>query len=181
MCENIPLPGEFDDDNDFWKHPVYDNWEANRKGIVQHVVNKKDIGFLKKCGYLQITVYDEGIQKYYLKHRFIFECFHGKINNAKLVVDHINNIKTDNRLQNLQLITQSQNMKKEHRKGENRPPIRVRATNINSGESFDYNSINECSRGLDIHFGSICSVLKGITKTATSKIDKNKYKFEKLD
>ena len=60
---------------------------------------------------------DEGIQKYYLKHRFIFECFHGKINNAKLVVDHINNIKTDNRLQNLQLITQSQNMKKEHRKG----------------------------------------------------------------
>ena len=27
--------------------------------------------------------------------------------------------------------------------------------------------------------GSICSVLKGITKTATSKIDKNKYKFEK--
>ena len=91
----------------------------------------------KKSGYILITVYDLGIKKHYLKHRFIFECFHGKINDVKLVVDHINNIKIDNRLENLQLITQSQNQKKEHRKGKNLPPIRVRATNINSGESFD--------------------------------------------
>ena len=148
--------------NDFWKHPVYDNWEANRKGIVRHVENKKDIGFLTKFGYLQINVRDEGIQKYYLKHRFIFECFHGKINNPKLVVDHINNIKTDNQLQNLQLITQSQNLKKEHRKGENLPPIRVRAININSGESFDYKCIvyYECSKTQlkkDINVGKIQS------------------------
>ena len=40
----------------------------------------------------------------------------------KLVVDHINNIKIDNRLENLQCITQSQNQKKEHRKGEKPTP-----------------------------------------------------------
>ena len=112
MCELIPIPNEFNDANDFWTHPIYDRYEANRKGIVRHVENKKDIGCLKKCGYLQITVSDEGIQKSYRKHRFIFECFHGKINDVKLVVDHINNIKIDNRLENLQLITQSQNKKK---------------------------------------------------------------------
>ena len=37
MTENIPIPGEFDDANDFWTHPVYDRWEANREGIVRHV------------------------------------------------------------------------------------------------------------------------------------------------
>ena len=59
MCELIPIPNDFDDDNDFWKHPIYDNWEANRKGIVQHVENKKDIGRLvNNTGYLRITVYD---------------------------------------------------------------------------------------------------------------------------
>ena len=116
-----------------------------------------------------------------MKHIFIFECFHGKINEVKLVVDHKNNIKTDNRLENLQLITQSQNIKKENRKGEKLPPIRVRATNLNSGESSDYDSISKCSKGLDIHIASIRRVLKGITKTATSKIDKNKYYFEKID
>ena len=126
-------------------------------------------------------MYDHGIRKDYQKHRFIFECFHGKINDVKLVVDHINNIKIDNRLENLQLITQSQNNKKEHRKGKNRPPIRVQAINVNSGESFDYDSIYECSKRLHINPGSIRQVLNGITKTATSKLDKNKYKFEKID
>ena len=181
MCELIPIPNEFDDASDFWPHPIYDRWESNRKGNVRNVVNKKDTGSLKKTGYLHISVYDQGIQKDYLKHRFIFECFHGKINDAKLVVDHINNIKTDNRLENLQLITQSQNMKKENRKGKNLPPISVRATNIDSGDSFDYHSIFECSRRLDINNASISCVLNGTTKTATSKLDKNKYKFEKID
>ena len=181
MCELIPLPNEFDDANDFWSHPIYDRWEANRKGIVRHVENKKDIGYLTHKGYLQICVINHGIKKSFQKHRFTFECFHGKINDAKLVVDHINNIKIDNRLENLQSITQSQNMKKEHKKGENLPPIRVQAININSGESFDYDSIKKCSKELDINPRSIRFVLNGIQKTATSKLDKNKYYFKKLE
>ena len=181
MCELIPLPNEFDDANDFWPHPIYDRYEANREGIVRHVKHKKDVGSLTNSGYLLIGVSDQGIIKNYYKHRFIFECFHEKINDVKLVVDHINNIKIDNRLENLQLITQSQNMKKEHRKGKKLPPIRVRAINVNSGESFDYDSIKKCSKGLDIHHGSIRCVLKGIYKTATSKVDKNKYYFKKLE
>ena len=168
--------------NDFCRHPIYDKWEANREGVVRHIENKKDIGSLTNSGYLRITVYDQDIRKKYLKHRFIFECFHGKINDVKLVVDHFNNIKTDNRLQNLQLITQSQNIKKDHRKGKNLPPeIRVRAININTGESSDYDSISKCSKKLDINHGSICHVLNGIQNTATSKLDKNKYTFEKMN
>ena len=78
MCESIPIPNEFDDANDFWSHPIYDRYEANREGIVRHVKNKKDIGRVSNTGYLQINVSDRGIKKNYLKHRFIFECFHGK-------------------------------------------------------------------------------------------------------
>ena len=86
---------------------------------------------------------------------FIYECFHGLITNTKLVVDHINNIKTDNQLNNLQLITHSQNQIKENKKGGNLPPISIRAININTRESSDYFSINECSRKLDINHASI--------------------------
>ena len=168
--------------NDFCRHPIYDKWEANREGVVRHIENKKDVGFLTKRGYLQISVrriYGDPV-KNYLKHRFIFECFYGKINDVKLAIDHINNIKTDNRLENLQLVTQSQNHKKDHPKGKNRPSIPVQATNINSGETFNYDSLNKCSRSLDIHRRSITDVLDGIQKTATSKKDKNKYRFERL-
>jgi len=47
-------------------------------------------------------------KKVIMCHRFIYECFHGEINHKRVVV-HINNIKTDNRLDNLQLITRSEN------------------------------------------------------------------------
>ena len=180
MCDLIPIPNEFDDTNDFWLHPVYDRWEANREGIVRHVVNKKDIGNLEKCGYLRILVSDKGKRKHYLKHRFIYECFHGLITNVKLIVDHINNIKTDNRLDNLQLISHSENQLKENIKGKNNPPISVRATNLDTGVSTDYYSINDCSRKLDINQASVRRVLDGVIKTTTSKKDKNKYIFKQI-
>ena len=46
MCELIPITNEFDDANDFWTHPIYNNYEENRLGIVRHVKHKKDIGCL---------------------------------------------------------------------------------------------------------------------------------------
>ena len=166
--------------SDFCQHPIYDNYEANPEGLVRHIKRKKNIGRLTNSGYIVIGLSHHGIVKDYQKHRFIFECFNGKINDVKLVVDHINNIKTDNRLENLQLITQSENMKKLQRKGKNLPAIRVQAININSGESFDYHSIYACSKILDIECASIRYVLKGLTKTATSKKDKCKYTFKRI-
>ena len=71
-------------------------------------------------------------------------------------------------------------MKKDHGKGKNLPAIKVRAINMNTGESSDYDSINKCSKGLDIVHASIGKVLSRIQETANSKLDKNKYTFEHL-
>jgi len=55
-----------------------------------------------------------------LVHRIIALCFCEKFKN-KNHVDHINSIKTDNRCENLQWVTQQENNKKQnHSKGENR-------------------------------------------------------------
>ena len=51
---------------------------------------------------------------------------------------------------------------------------------MNTGESSDYDSINKCSKGLDIVHASIGKVLSRIQETANSKLDKNKYTFEHL-
>ena len=100
MADTVALPNLFDDNKDFWTHPIYDRYEANRKGIVRNIENKKDVGALTNSGYLIIGVYNQGIRKKYLKHRFIYESFFGLITDPKLVIDHKNNIKTDNRLEN---------------------------------------------------------------------------------
>ena len=41
MADTVALPNLFDDNKDFWTHPIYDNWESNREGIVRHVKHKK--------------------------------------------------------------------------------------------------------------------------------------------
>ena len=110
-AETIPIPNEFDDDNDFWVHPIYDRYEANRNGIIRNIINKRPIGSLNKHGYYQVTVNDNDKVKNFKRHRFIYECLRGVITD-KRVVDHINNIRIDNRLDNLQLITQSENRRK---------------------------------------------------------------------
>jgi len=90
-------------------------------GVIRNIVNKEPIGHLTNRGYYQVTVGYNGKKKNFKSHRFLYECFHGKITDNR-VVDHINNIRIDNRLDNLQLITQSENLKKDNA-GERKPPI----------------------------------------------------------
>ena len=92
---------------DFRPHPVLINYEASRDGVVRNRRLKKPVGIVSNSGYLR---FGAG-KKTYLCHRIIFECHNGSIKDS-LVIDHINGIKTDNCLENLQAISQSENTKK---------------------------------------------------------------------
>jgi len=179
IAETLPIPNEFVDDNDYWPHPIYDNFEANRNGIIRNIINKEPVGHLNKHGYYHNSVNDNGKVKSFRSHRFIYECFHGQITD-KRVVDHINNIKTDNRLDNLQLITQSENRRKGMINRKFLPPIKIKAINIETGDSFDYESIKKAGKDLMIGSGSICDIFKGLQKTAFSKKYKQRFRFEKI-
>ena len=176
-AETIPIPNEFDDD--FWSHPIYTNYESNRNGIIRNVKFKKLVGYLTNRGYYTATVIDNGQKKKFRSHRFIYECFHGVITD-KRVVEHINNTKTDNRLDNLQLITQIENITKDHKGDKILPPIKIRAINTETGKSFDYESINKTAKDLIINSGLICHVLKGLQKTSISKKYNQRFRFEKI-
>ena len=179
IAETIPIPNEFDDDNDFWVHPIYDRYEANRNGIIRNIINKKPIGSLTNSGYYHINIKDKGKVKGFHSHRFIYECFHGIITD-KRVIDHINNIKTDNRLDNLQLITNRENTIKDMIKRKYLPPIKVKAINMETGKSFDYESIAKASKDLIIDPKIIHYILNGTSKTSLSKKYKQRFRFEKI-
>jgi len=73
----------------------------------------KSIKINRKSGYNYIILSKNDIRKTFSVHTLVAISFLGHTpNGQKLVVDHINNIKTDNRLVNLQLITQRQNVSK---------------------------------------------------------------------
>ena len=65
----------------------------------------------KRAGYVSVTLrVSKGVYKTKLVHRLIWEAFNGPIPEG-LEINHINGIKHDNRLCNLELVTKSENLK----------------------------------------------------------------------
>lgn len=62
-----------------------------------------------KTGYLDIGLHKNGKTTYRLIHILVYEAFNGPIP-AGMQVNHINEDKTDNRLENLNLMTRSENV-----------------------------------------------------------------------
>ena len=62
-----------------------------------------------KDGYLSVGLYKDGKIKMYLVHRLVAQAFIPNSNN-KPFIDHINTIRTDNRVENLRWVTSKENM-----------------------------------------------------------------------
>ena len=135
---------------------------------------------MNKCknnsGYLFFGIYNKKLKKpkSYAQHRFVYEVFKGKIP-PNLEIDHRNNIKTDNRIKNLQLLTHKQNVEKSQNKT-------IISINLKTGEERRFDSITKASIELFIdksHISNICYKKKHF-KTAKSKKDGCKYTFKFL-
>jgi len=74
---------------------------------------------MKKLGYIKHNLYKNSIETQILGHQLSAILFLGhKLDGTnKIVVDHKNNIRTDNRLENLQLISNRENSSKDKKGG----------------------------------------------------------------
>lgn len=93
-----------------WKDvPNYENYyQASNLGRIFSVKSNKILSTKVSEGYSRITLYKNKIKKGFLTHRLIMITFVGE---SDLQVDHINGIKTDNRLENLRYVDSRTNMK----------------------------------------------------------------------
>ena len=161
----------------YYKHPVFNNYAARKNGDILSLKNKKIIKMGKSSGYLNFTIYNEKLEKRinYYQHRFVYEVFRGLIP-RRFEIDHVNGIKTDNRLKNLQLLTHKQNVEKSNNKA-------IISINIKDGKERRFISIKKAAKELDInstYISNICSKRKSY-KSASSKKDDQKYTFRYLD
>ena len=60
-------------------------------------------------GYYQVQLWKQSIQKRYMVHRLVWEVFNGAITEG-YEVNHINEVKSNNRLENLNLMTHKENI-----------------------------------------------------------------------
>ena len=157
---------------------MFTNYAASKNGDILSLKSEKNLKMTKsRGGYLYFTIYNKKLEKHlkYTNHRFVFEVFRGPIPKC-FEIDHINNIKSDNRIKNLQLLTPKQNRQKSSSKS-------IISINIKTGKERRFISIKTASIELDINAGSISNICckRKSYKTATSKKDGKKYTFKYLD
>jgi hypothetical protein len=92
-------------------------YQVSNMGVVKSIKRKnarndrilKPIKQKTKNNYTHVTLYKYGIPKQMSVHRIVYSSFKG-IHDDKLVINHINEIASDNRLINLELVTQKENI-----------------------------------------------------------------------
>ena len=128
-------------------------------------------------GYYQFKISDKNLikPKNYLIHRFEWECIKGVIPEG-FVIDHIDSVKTNNKIENLQLLTLAENV----RKGNSKPIVSFK---IKNNKQKKYESISSASVELDISFSIISNICRKVKycKTVISKKDGDRYTFKFLE
>jgi hypothetical protein len=93
-----------------WRQVVgFDRYEINDKGDIRKGDKPMKV-VLTHSGYHRITLTrTDGTRKSLLVHRIVAMAFIPNRRSKKLLINHINGVRTDNRLENLEWVTSSEN------------------------------------------------------------------------
>ena len=128
-----------------------------------------------RYGYYQVGLCKNSIEKKYLVHRLVWIAFNGIIPEG-LQVNHINEVKTDNRLSNLNLMTAKENLNygtRNERAGKKLSKVVLQFT-LDNILVKEYSSIMQAERETGFANSYISACCKGKYKTAYNYIWKYK-------
>lgn len=118
---------------------------------------------LHSNGYLEFKTY----KNRWLVHRLVYETFVGPIPKG-MQINHINEVKTDNRLCNLNLMTPKENTNWGQARYKQRKPQLIPVTQylLDGTPYFTYFSASDAEKDLGIFHNNIIKCCKGKLKTA---------------
>jgi hypothetical protein len=140
----------------------------NEVGIIYNRFDKKCKIHISKNGYCVVNfcVNYKTRQKYL--HRIIAETFIPNPNNYK-TVNHINGIKTDNRIENLEWMSLEDNLKHAYKIGiKNNEHSKLKI--LDTSTNIQYVGINEASKNKGISYSHLSKMLSGKRQNNTSLI-----------
>lgn len=93
----------------YLEHPYWQGYRSSKDGTILGKRGEPLQPILHHTGYEVITVRSESKQFQMRAHRLIWECHNGTIKDLSKVINHIDGDKRNNSLDNLELVTSSEN------------------------------------------------------------------------
>lgn len=123
--------------------------------------------WINRNGYYLVCLYKQSIKKWHMVHRLVYEAFNGQITEG-YEVNHINEVKSDNRLENLNLMTHKENTNwgtgiERRAKKQSKPVLQFTLDDILVKE---YPSAMQVERETGFSNGNIINCCKGNFKQA---------------
>ena len=150
----------------------FPDYQVSNAGEVMSCKFEKEIILkpgMNNCGYLFVALCQNGIPKNHLVHRLVLKAFVGKCPKG-LEAHHLNGIKTDNRLFNLEYVIHSENQLHAFRTGLQTPSTPNEKAVIQRSKAGQliavYKSQSEASRKTGVGISSISYCCSGRYKTA---------------
>nr|DAQ69232.1 MAG TPA: homing endonuclease [Caudoviricetes sp.] len=153
-------------------HKEYNVGITEQGDIINLKTNKPYSKWIDNVGYYQVMFRVDGKKKYVRIHRLVAEMFIDNPNNLPQV-NHIDGNKLNNRVENLEWVTNKYNTQHGYDNNvyKNKYRCELKVTNKITGDVLYFKSIRKCSDTLNINRKTITSILKGIKKT-------NNYDYE---
>lgn len=137
------------------------------------LINEKILKPGNKDGYMQVSLCNNGVKKNYKIHRLVAQAFIENKNN-KPIINHIDGKRHNNKVENLEWCTQSENIVHAYKIG-NKKPINSKAYNknlcykiINTVTNEKYKTITQAAKKYNIKRTTLNAMLAGQNKNKTN-------------
>lgn len=165
---------------EIWKQiPNLSGYEASSSGNIRSLKRKTPyvmVGGIDNGGYRIVTIRGDKSQVTKLVHRLVAITFLKNPDNKK-TVNHINGVKLDNRIENLEWNTYSENINHAFKYGLNvsKRGVPVVQLDLNDNIIAKFPSLLAASKATKVFSGNICMCVNGHYKQS------NGFKFKKAD
>lgn len=139
----------------------YPKYEISNQGQVRNINTGRILKYRNGHEYPSVAIYDENGRKDILIHKVEMNTFYNK-KCCKLDINHIDGVKNNNNIDNLEWCTISENIKHAYNTGLKKPsgpngPYKVKI--IETGEVYD--SVRDCARAINGSQAHISRCLNG--------------------
>lgn len=128
-----------------------------------------------KTGY-RVDLWKDGINKTFLVARLVaFTFYNQDINNHNLTVDHIDGNRFNNNIENLELVSLAENIRRAFKTGLQPNQISVELYNKNTKETIKFISLSEATRYMNKATGYLSNCKR------KNKFENKEYKWEYIN